>query len=133
MGKNTAKPRAAQLRPAQPRAAHPSARPASEWSVPAATVVAAMFRVLMQPVLGIRREELRPVARIGQVPHELAHGARRNRIGGRLRALGARQVLDGRDPAAFGPDAEHGEGRPEFRGVGSGHRVTPSSSDAAGT
>lgn len=35
--------------------------------VPAATVVAAMFRVLMRPVLGIRRAELRPVARIGAV------------------------------------------------------------------
>lgn len=32
---------------------------------PAATVVAAMFRVLMRPVLGISRDELRPVARIG--------------------------------------------------------------------
>jgi len=35
--------------------------------VPAATVVAAMFRVLMRPVLGIGREELRPVERIGGV------------------------------------------------------------------
>jgi uncharacterized protein len=34
---------------------------------PAATVIAAMFRVLMRPVLGIRREELRPVLRIGAV------------------------------------------------------------------